>query len=328
MSNRRYRERTVLGVSGVPRPMRLAIGLTAREALRGYDSHRQAVADGGQPRGQRSAHFRRAAPRLAAARSHAPARNQGADRRRHREPDEKHCAGALPAGAAGGGRQRLRLRLRHAARFRVSIFKQKGNIGMVLRQIPNKFLTMDQLGLPVVCKELIMRPRGLFLVTGPTGSGKTTTLASMINYINETVDHHIITIEDPIEFYHDTQEVDGQPARSRRRRAELRRSDSPRSAARSRRDPGRRNARPGDDRSGDHRRRNRPRRVRHAAHHRCPRHGQPHHRRVSHEPAGADSHAAFDFDHRHPVAGAAAAGSAAAAWPPTKCSWSLRPSAT
>jgi twitching motility protein PilT len=89
-----------------------------------------------------------------------------------------------------------------AARFRVSIFKQKGNVGMVLRQIPNTFLTMEQLGLPKVCKELIMRPRGLFLVTGPTGSGKTTSLASMINFLNENVDHHIITIEDPIEFYH------------------------------------------------------------------------------------------------------------------------------
>ena len=89
-----------------------------------------------------------------------------------------------------------------AARFRVSIFKQKGNVGMVLRQIPNKFLTMEQLGLPKACKELIMRPRGLFLVTGPTGSGKTTSLASMINFLNENVDHHIITIEDPIEFYH------------------------------------------------------------------------------------------------------------------------------
>jgi twitching motility protein PilT len=89
-----------------------------------------------------------------------------------------------------------------AARFRVSIFKQKGNVGMVLRQIPTKFLSMDQLGLPAVCKELIMRPRGLFLVTGPTGSGKTTSLASMVNHLNETVDHHIITIEDPIEFYH------------------------------------------------------------------------------------------------------------------------------
>lgn len=89
------------------------------------------------------------------------------------------------------------------ARFRVAVFKQRGNVGMVLRQIPNNFLTMEQLGLPPVCKELILRPRGLFLVTGPTGSGKSTSLASMVNYINETVDHHIITIEDPIEFYHE-----------------------------------------------------------------------------------------------------------------------------
>lgn len=88
------------------------------------------------------------------------------------------------------------------ARFRVSIFKQRGSVAMVLRQIPNKLLSMEQLGLPEVCKQLIMRPRGLFLVTGPTGSGKSTSLASMINYINEMVDHHIVTIEDPIEFFH------------------------------------------------------------------------------------------------------------------------------
>jgi len=88
------------------------------------------------------------------------------------------------------------------ARFRVSIFKQRGTIAMVLRQIPNKMLTPEQLGVPEVCKKMAQRPRGLFLVTGPTGSGKSTTLASLINFINETHDHHIITIEDPIEFYH------------------------------------------------------------------------------------------------------------------------------
>jgi twitching motility protein PilT len=88
------------------------------------------------------------------------------------------------------------------ARFRVSIFKQRGNISMVLRQIPTSMLTPEQLGLPDVLKKLVMRPRGLFLVTGPTGSGKSTTLASLVNFINETVDHHIITIEDPIEFFH------------------------------------------------------------------------------------------------------------------------------
>jgi twitching motility protein PilT len=88
------------------------------------------------------------------------------------------------------------------ARFRVSVFKQRGSIAMVLRQIPNNMLTPEQLGVPDVCKQMATRPRGLFLVTGPTGSGKSTTLASLINYINERYDHHIITIEDPIEFYH------------------------------------------------------------------------------------------------------------------------------
>lgn len=89
-----------------------------------------------------------------------------------------------------------------AGRFRVSIFKQRGDIGMVLRLIPNDMLTPEQLGTPDVVKEIVMRPRGLFLVTGPTGSGKSTTLAGLVNYLNENVDHHIITIEDPIEFYH------------------------------------------------------------------------------------------------------------------------------
>ncbi len=88
------------------------------------------------------------------------------------------------------------------ARFRVAVFKQRGYIGMVLRRIPNEFLTFQQLGLPPVIEELIQRPRGLLLVTGPTGSGKTTSLASMINWMNTNLDHHIITLEDPIEYYH------------------------------------------------------------------------------------------------------------------------------
>ena len=88
------------------------------------------------------------------------------------------------------------------ARFRVSVFRQRGNVAIVLRQIPVELLTMDQLAVPPVFKDMIMRPRGLILVTGPTGSGKSTSLAGMIDYINDTVDHHIITIEDPIEFYH------------------------------------------------------------------------------------------------------------------------------
>ena len=87
-------------------------------------------------------------------------------------------------------------------RFRVAIFKQRGNIGMVLRRIPNKFLTFEEIGMPGAIPRLITRPRGLLLVTGPTGSGKTTSLASMINFINDNYDKHIITLEDPIEYYH------------------------------------------------------------------------------------------------------------------------------
>ncbi len=89
------------------------------------------------------------------------------------------------------------------ARFRVSIFRQKGVVGLVLRQLPNRLMTFEDIGLPKICKELCRRPRGLFLVTGPTGSGKTTSLATMINYINENLDRHIITVEDPIEYYLD-----------------------------------------------------------------------------------------------------------------------------
>ncbi|MHC4172304.1 MAG: type IV pilus twitching motility protein PilT [Planctomycetota bacterium] len=87
-------------------------------------------------------------------------------------------------------------------RFRVSIFRQKGDISLVLRLIPSKMLTFEEIGLPKICSALCRRPRGMFLVTGPTGCGKTTTLATMINYINENFDRHIITIEEPIEYYH------------------------------------------------------------------------------------------------------------------------------
>ena len=89
------------------------------------------------------------------------------------------------------------------ARFRVSVFKQKGSVGIVLRQIPNKLLTFEQIGLPGQIKNILFKPRGLVLVTGPTGCGKTTTLATMIDFVNQESDRHIITVEDPIEYYHD-----------------------------------------------------------------------------------------------------------------------------
>ena len=87
-------------------------------------------------------------------------------------------------------------------RFRVSVFKERKRWGCVLRMIPSKLLTLEQIGIPQTVKELLFKPRGLILVTGPTGSGKSTTLASMLDVINQERGVHIITIEDPIEFYH------------------------------------------------------------------------------------------------------------------------------
>ena len=88
------------------------------------------------------------------------------------------------------------------ARFRVNVYRGKGVLGMVLRLIPAKMFSLEQLRLPPMIKDLLRRPRGLILVTGPTGSGKSTTLASMIDWVNQNEDGHIVTIEDPIEYYH------------------------------------------------------------------------------------------------------------------------------
>jgi len=89
------------------------------------------------------------------------------------------------------------------ARFRVSVLKAKGHVGIALRLIPSNLMSLEEIGLPPQVKELLFKPRGLILVTGPTGCGKTTTLASMINIINQERDAHVITIEDPIEYYHE-----------------------------------------------------------------------------------------------------------------------------
>src|SRR3954468_4546335 len=88
------------------------------------------------------------------------------------------------------------------ARFRVNVFMQRKGEGAVFRTIPTKILTLEQLGMPPILKQLCNKEKGLVLVTGPTGSGKSTTLAAMINYLNETFEGHILTIEDPIEFVH------------------------------------------------------------------------------------------------------------------------------
>ena len=110
---------------------------------------------------------------------------------------EAHVSAVRMQGGADFG-----LAFGEQARFRVSALRAKGNYGLVLRQIPNRLLSLREVGLPDKVRELLHRTRGLILVTGPTGSGKSTTLAAMINYINEQRDGHIITIEDPIEFHH------------------------------------------------------------------------------------------------------------------------------
>jgi twitching motility protein PilT len=87
-------------------------------------------------------------------------------------------------------------------RFRVNVMRQRGTLGFTFRLVPFNIPTLEDLKLPQICKELIMKPRGLILVTGPTGSGKSTTMAAMIDYLNEHASKNIITIEDPIEFLH------------------------------------------------------------------------------------------------------------------------------
>jgi twitching motility protein PilT len=90
------------------------------------------------------------------------------------------------------------------ARFRVNAFNQNRGAGAVLRTIPSKILTLEQLNAPKIFGDLAMKPRGMVLVTGPTGSGKSTTLAAMVNFLNENEYGHILTVEDPIEFVHES----------------------------------------------------------------------------------------------------------------------------
>ena len=92
--------------------------------------------------------------------------------------------------------------IQNLARFRGNCFKQRGCVSMVIRQIPFNIKTFEQLNLPKIIADLSDKPRGLILVTGPTGSGKSTTLAAMLDKINKEMKGHMITIEDPIEFIH------------------------------------------------------------------------------------------------------------------------------
>ena len=89
-----------------------------------------------------------------------------------------------------------------SCRFRVNVFRQRGEVGMVIRRIPSEIPTVEQLGLPEILNELIMHKRGLILMVGATGSGKSTTLAAMVNHRNKNMAGHILSIEDPVEFSH------------------------------------------------------------------------------------------------------------------------------
>lgn len=94
------------------------------------------------------------------------------------------------------------MQLGDVARFRVNVFRQNRGLAAVFRQIPTTILSLEQLNLPPVVRDVSIREKGLVLVTGPTGSGKSTTLAAMIDYINSSYEKHILTVEDPIEFVH------------------------------------------------------------------------------------------------------------------------------
>jgi len=111
--------------------------------------------------------------------------------------DEKHWNELAQVGTTDFG-------LAHSSgnRFRVSVMRQRGRYTAILRLIPTRLLSFDEIGIPGEIEDLLRLPRGLVLVCGPTGSGKTTTLASMVDWINANLERHIVTIEDPIEYYH------------------------------------------------------------------------------------------------------------------------------
>ena len=179
------------------------------------------------------------------------------------------------------------------ARFRVNVYYQRGALGAAFRLIPQEIKTLEELGIPSSLHVLAKKPRGLVLVTGPTGSGKSTTLAALIDEINRTRQEHILTIEDPIEFVHrhkrcvvNQREV-GHDANGVRRGAARRAAPGPR------RDPPRRDARPRDDRDRADRGRDRPPRLRDPAHAERAVDDRPHHRRVPGRAAGAGADAAL-----------------------------------
>jgi twitching motility protein PilT len=119
------------------------------------------------------------------------------------EMAEQLMTGEQYASFMGQGDLDLSYGIPDVSRYRVNAFRQKGNVSLTVRLIPTKIPAMEMLGLPPMAEQFAKKPQGLLLVTGPTGSGKSTTLAAIIDYINRTRNDHIITLEDPIEFVHD-----------------------------------------------------------------------------------------------------------------------------
>ena len=152
------------------------------------------------------------------------------------------------------------------ARFRVNVYWQRESLGAAFRLIPTEIKTLEELGIPTALHELTERPRGLVLVTGPTGSGKSTTLAALIDEINRKRAEHILTIEDPIEFVHRHKRCIVNQREIGVDATELRRGPPRRAPPGPRRDPPRRDARPRDDLDRADRGRDRPPRLRHPAH--------------------------------------------------------------
>ena len=163
-------------------------------------------------------------------------------------------------------------------RFRVNAFRSRGSSGLVFRRVSVGAIPLHELGLPPVLASLAMEPRGLVLVTGPTGSGKTTTLAGMIDHINSSKEVHIVTIEDPIEVLHFDKLAMVNQREVRVDTEDFVTRDARRDAPGPRRHPRRRDARPRDGEGRPRRRRDRPLRHVDAAHHRRRRDDQPHHR--------------------------------------------------
>ena len=165
------------------------------------------------------------------------------------------------------------------ARFRVNAFNQNRGAGAVFRTIPSEVLTLEDLACPPLFREVIQQPQGLILVTGPTGSGKSTTLAAMIDYINKNEYGHILTVEDPIEFVHTSQKCLINQREVHRDTHGF--NEALRSALREDgHHPGRRTPRPGNHPPGTDRRGNRPPGVRHPAHQLGGQDHRPYHRRV------------------------------------------------